>query len=182
MLPRATLQHRVATGSHRNTVIDQEGGIDLEQFRVESVVDRVNTTGAVFLGLTIGCCQCHDHKYDPLSQREYYQFFAFLNNADEPVLELATPEQAQLRDDLKAQLADLQRQFKLLDTVTQEKVDQWEKKLTPEDRAALPEHVKTVLALPENGRNAQQKAVLETTVRRADETRHLLGGLADPLP
>ena len=69
---------RIATGFHRNTLINQEGGIDVEQFRVESIVDRVNTTGTVFLGLTVGCAQCHDHKYDPISQREYYQLFAFL--------------------------------------------------------------------------------------------------------
>ena len=80
---------RIATGFHRNTLINQEGGIDVEQFRVDSIVDRVNTTGTVFLGLTIGCAQCHDHKYDPISQREYYQLYAFFNNADEPDLEIA---------------------------------------------------------------------------------------------
>ena len=84
LLPDATLDQKIATGFHRNTLINQEGGIDLEQFRVESIVDRVNTTGTVFLGLTVGCAQCHDHKYDPISQREYYQLFAFFNNVDEP--------------------------------------------------------------------------------------------------
>ena len=68
--PNATIDQSVATGFHRNTPINQEGGIDLEQFRVEAVVDRVATTGSVFLGLTVGCAQCHDHKYDPISQRE----------------------------------------------------------------------------------------------------------------
>ena len=80
LLPGATLDQKIATGFHRNTQINEEGGIDIEQFRVESVVDRVNTTGSVWLGLTVGCCQCHDHKFDPLSQREYYQLFAFFNN------------------------------------------------------------------------------------------------------
>ena len=89
--PAIRVRPQIATGFHRNTPINQEGGIDVEQFRVESVVDRVNTTGTVFLGLTIGCCQCHDHKYDPISQREYYQLFAFFNNVDEPDLEIATP-------------------------------------------------------------------------------------------
>ena len=84
MLPNATRAQKVATGFHRNTLVNEEGGTDPEQFRVESVVDRVNTTGLVFLGLTVGCAQCHEHKYDPLTQREYYQLFAFLNNADEP--------------------------------------------------------------------------------------------------
>lgn len=93
LLPNATLDQKIATGFHRNTQINEEGGIDKEQFRLESVVDRVNTTGAAFLGLTLGCAQCHDHKFDPISQREYYEMFAFLNNADEPDLALGTPEQ-----------------------------------------------------------------------------------------
>jgi mono/diheme cytochrome c family protein len=88
LLPNATVEQKVATGFHRNTQINEEGGIDKEQFRVESVVDRVNTTGAVWLGLTIGCCQCHNHKFDPLTQRDYYQLFAFFNNQDEPNLTL----------------------------------------------------------------------------------------------
>ena len=77
--PDATLDQRVATGFHRNTQLNEEGGIDLEQFRVEAVADRVNTTSSVFLGLTVGCAQCHDHKYDPIAQREYYKLFAFFN-------------------------------------------------------------------------------------------------------
>src|SRR5947207_4369566 len=83
LLPGATLVQQIATGFHRNTQINQEGGIDPEQFRVESVMDRVNTTATVFLGITLACAQCHDHKFDPISQREYYQFFAFFNNSIE---------------------------------------------------------------------------------------------------
>jgi hypothetical protein len=70
----------VATGFHRNTVINEEGGVDPEQARVEQVMDRANTTGAVWLGLTVGCAQCHSHKYDPISNREYYQMLAFFNS------------------------------------------------------------------------------------------------------
>ncbi|HVK10714.1 MAG TPA: PSD1 and planctomycete cytochrome C domain-containing protein [Gemmataceae bacterium] len=91
LLPGATPDQRVATGFHRNTQINEEGGIDPEQFRVEAVVDRVNTTGSVWLGLTVGCCQCHNHKFDPLAQKEYYQLFAFFNNQDEPTLPLGPP-------------------------------------------------------------------------------------------
>ncbi len=80
LLPGATTEQRVATGFHRNTLTNREGGVDAEQFRVEQVVDRVNTTAKVFLGVTLACAQCHDHKYDPFSQREYYQFFAFFNS------------------------------------------------------------------------------------------------------
>ena len=105
LLPKPTHDQLIATGFHRNTPSNYEGGIDFEQYRVEAVADRVATTGAVFLGLTLGCARCHDHKYDPISQREFYQLFAFLNNVDEvdkeadrnsfnkPFLEFGTPEE-----------------------------------------------------------------------------------------
>lgn len=81
LLPNPTLEQKIATGFNRNTQINQEGGIDPEQFRIESVMDRVNTFGTVFLGLSVGCAQCHDHKFDPLTQREYYQLYAIFNNS-----------------------------------------------------------------------------------------------------
>ena len=91
LLPNATLEQKVATGFNRNTQINQEGGIDPEQFRVEAVMDRVNTVGSAFLGLTIGCAQCHDHKFDPIKQTEYYQLFAFFNNTVEDGHGKSTP-------------------------------------------------------------------------------------------
>jgi mono/diheme cytochrome c family protein len=81
LLPGATVDQKVATGFNRNTQINQEGGIDPEQFRVEAVMDRVATFGTAFLGLTVGCAQCHDHKFDPVTQREYYQLYAIFNNS-----------------------------------------------------------------------------------------------------
>ncbi|MDE0435715.1 MAG: PSD1 and planctomycete cytochrome C domain-containing protein, partial [Bryobacterales bacterium] len=83
LLPHATVEQKVATGFHRNTLKNREGGVKIEQFRFEETVDRVNSVGTVWLGLTLGCAQCHDHKYDPLTQQEYYNFFAFFNNLDE---------------------------------------------------------------------------------------------------
>ncbi len=83
LLPNPTTDQLIATGFHRNTLIAQEGGTDHEQFRVESVIDRVNTTGAVWLGLTVGCAQCHTHKYDPITQREYYNLYAFFNTTED---------------------------------------------------------------------------------------------------
>jgi mono/diheme cytochrome c family protein len=80
LLPDATKAQRAATAFHRNTLINEEGGTDAEQFRVESVNDRVHTTGAAWLGLTLGCAQCHTHKYDPITHRDYYRFFAFFNS------------------------------------------------------------------------------------------------------
>ncbi len=91
LLPSATQEQRIATGFHRNTQINEEGGIDREQFRIESVFDRVATTGTVWLGLTIGCAQCHDHKFDPISQRDYYRLFAFFNSQAEPKLKVSDP-------------------------------------------------------------------------------------------
>ena len=79
LLPNATKLQRLASAFHRNTMINEEGGTDAEQFRNEIVVDRVNTTGAVWLGLTLGCAQCHSHKFDPLTHEEYYRIFAFFN-------------------------------------------------------------------------------------------------------
>jgi hypothetical protein len=93
LLPNATRDQKVATGFHRNTMINQEGGVDPEEFRTEAVIDRVNTTGTVLLGLTLGCARCHTHKYDPITQEEYFRLFAFLNNDDEPTLSLPSPEQ-----------------------------------------------------------------------------------------
>ncbi|MDP1563289.1 MAG: PSD1 and planctomycete cytochrome C domain-containing protein [Pirellulaceae bacterium] len=91
LLPDATESQKIATGFHRNTPQNEEGGIDVEQFRIESVVDRVATTGTVWLGLTIGCAQCHDHKFDPIAQTEFYSLFAFFNQQDEPKLKVAWP-------------------------------------------------------------------------------------------
>ena len=84
MLPNATADQRTATGFHRNTMLNEEGGIDPLEFRFHAMTDRVATTGTVFLGLTLGCAQCHTHKFDPVTHRDYYRLMAFLNNADEP--------------------------------------------------------------------------------------------------
>ena len=107
LLPEPTPEQRVATGFNRNTMINQEGGIDKEEFRLEAVFDRVNTTGSVFLGLTLGCAKCHDHKYDPIFQKEYYQFFAFFNDDDEVDLKLPTPEQEAQAGALRAKIDDI---------------------------------------------------------------------------
>ncbi len=91
MLLHATDSQRIATGFHRNTMLNEEGGIDPLEFRFYAMVDRVATTGTVWMGLTTGCAQCHSHKYDPLSQTDYYRLMALLNNADEPDLVVRDP-------------------------------------------------------------------------------------------
>lgn len=94
LLPDATPSQKLATGFNRNHGITIEGGVIDEEYRTEYVVDRVNTTSAVWLGLTFGCARCHDHKYDPISQKEFYQFFAFFNQVPERGLNGFAPRMA----------------------------------------------------------------------------------------
>jgi hypothetical protein len=112
MLPGATQDQKIASGFHRNTMINTEGGVDAEQSRVETIVDRVNTTATVWLGSTLACAQCHTHKYDPFTQKEYYQFLAFFNNADEPKLELPSAAETARRKQLSDDVATLEAEFK----------------------------------------------------------------------
>jgi hypothetical protein len=114
LLPKPTNSQLVATGFHRNTAFNEEGGADPEQFRVERVIDRTNTTAAVWLGLTMNCCQCHDHKYDPLPQADYYRLYAFFNSCDEPNVTVGgTPELEKQVNELTAKANELKAAGKL---------------------------------------------------------------------
>ena len=106
MLPDATISQRVATGFHRNTMLNEEGGIDPNEYRFYAMVDRVATTGSVWLGLTFGCAQCHTHKYDPITHTDYYRMFALLNNADEPDLTVPDETIEKRRAEIEAQIED----------------------------------------------------------------------------
>lgn len=181
LLPNATSEQKVATGFHRNTPINQEGGIDLEQFRIDSIYDRLNTTGTAFLGLTVGCAQCHDHKFDPLKQREYYQLFAFLNNDDEPTLELGTPAEVALKKKVHAERSKLEKRFKPLDKIDEAAVEAWQGKLTPELRAQLPKEIDHIFGIAVAGRDERQKDLVLAFVRNQDKIRHAIGGLPGPL-
>ena len=141
LLPEATTDQKVATGFHRNTMTNTEGGTDDEEFRTAAVIDRVNTTYTVWQGTTMACAQCHNHKYDPFTQREYYQAFAYFNQTRDggktldPVLELPSPEQARQRTELRAKIQPLQA---ILDTQTpalDTEQAQWEAKLDQHYRA-----------------------------------------------
>jgi cytochrome c553 len=184
LLPRATLEQKEATGFHRNTLTNEECGVDKEQFRVEQTVDRVNTTATVFLGLTLGCAQCHDHKYDPLSQREYYQFFAFFNGLDEKDVVAPLPgewepyrkakaEFDRMKADLEGGLADFkQKQL----PGNQEK---WERGLTPGEIRKLPKDIRTILAVPARKRSAKQKKTLTAFYGPMDMTLGILTAILD---
>jgi mono/diheme cytochrome c family protein len=93
LLPGADLDEQTATGFHRQTLTNTEGGTDQEEFRCKATVDRVSTTASVWLGVTMGCAECHTHKYDPFTQREFYQLFAFFNNASEKNVAAPQPEE-----------------------------------------------------------------------------------------
>ncbi len=111
MLPDATESQRIATGFHRNTMLNEEGGIDPLEYRFHAMVDRVATTGIVWLGLTTGCAQCHTHKYDPILHRDFYSMMALLDNADEPDLFVRVPEIARKREMLKQRIQAAEAQL-----------------------------------------------------------------------
>lgn len=160
LLPQATISQKVATGFHRNTQINQEGGIDKEQFRIDSVFDRVATTGTVWLGLTIGCAQCHDHKFDPIPQQEYYRLFAFFNNQDEP--ELKVPEPGVDAAALTAELKETEGRLKSWLDAHAAELEKWETGLTPAAVKSLTNPVRKTLAVPAGKRTLAQRAMLGT--------------------
>jgi hypothetical protein len=123
MLPNATLSQKIATGFNRNHRINTEGGVIPEEWRTETVIDRVETTSAVYLGLTMGCARCHDHKYDPIPQKDFYGFYAYFNNVPEtgsgveqpvnhpPFLKSPTAEQEHQMAALTTHLTDFDAQI-----------------------------------------------------------------------
>ena len=124
LLPNPTNSQLVATAFHRNTMTNNEGGTDDEEFRNVAIVDRVNTTMAVWMGTTIACCQCHDHKYDPITQREFFGLFAIFNNTQDkdlrdesPLVELWSDEQRKQRRAWRNEIAILEQ---AIDTPTPE--------------------------------------------------------------
>jgi hypothetical protein len=91
LLPHRTVEQWVGTGFLRNTLTNREAGVDREEARFEQIVNRTNTVATTWLGLTVGCAQCHDHKYDPISQKDYYQLFAFFDSVDEDDIDAPLP-------------------------------------------------------------------------------------------
>jgi len=152
LLPNATLSQQVATGFNRNHSIQSEGGVINEEYRVETVVDRVETTAGVFLGLTFGCARCHDHKYDPISQREFYEFYALFNNvpetahvgngdklADKPFVKVPSPTQRKQMNLQRALIAELEKKPAMMQQLKEAK----------ETLAALGEAVPSAMVMGE---------------------------------
>ncbi len=161
LLPQATLEQKIASGFNRNHMINFEGGAIPEEYHTAYIVDRVNTTGMVWLGLTINCAQCHDHKYDPITQKDYYQLFAFFNNVPEqgldgskgnaaPVLPIPSPAQKQLLEHLQAAIRDLEPRvgsFKPTDPEAKPLQDRLKK--LKEELAALEKQIPTTMVMQE---------------------------------
>ena len=202
LLPNPTRQQLVATGFHRNTLLNLEGGVDFEQYRVEAVVDRVDGTGIAFLGLSLGCARCHDHKYDPISQREFYEFFAFFNSVDElsgdfsdregrdrayePVLEFGTDEQYVQRDAIQAQLEAMKDEQDRYEKELLERQPEWEAGLTPEELRELPIGVRSILQVPAEDRPEARRRFVRNAYLGQDtgvlERRKAIGAVTALLP
>ncbi|MCX7403522.1 MAG: PSD1 and planctomycete cytochrome C domain-containing protein [Planctomycetia bacterium] len=180
LLPAASNSQIVATGFNRNHRLNGEGGLIAEEWRVETVIDRVETTGLTWLGLTFNCCRCHDHKYDPITQKEFYQLFAFFNNItesgtlqagdgqnNEPIVLAITPEQ-------EAELAKLDQSHKAAEKNLAEENQalpaqavEWAEKnchLIGEE-SPFPAELKQSLAIDADQRTPAQRGVIETFFR-----------------
>jgi hypothetical protein len=127
-LPNPTQDQLVATGFLRNSMINEEGGIDPEQFRMEAMFDRMDAIGKSVLGLTISCSQCHNHKYDPISQAEYYGMFAFLNNDEEGSITVYTADEQRRRADILRKTAELEAELRHRHPDWLERMAEWETK------------------------------------------------------
>ena len=159
MLPNATPEQKIASGFHRNAMTNEEGGADPEESFYEVLVDRTNTTATVWLGTTLGCAQCHNHKYDPFSQKDYYRFLSFFANSDyesrtfgdgtrffERRLDLATPEQESARKELQAEIDRLDRELKTATPALRQAQEDWESAVRAAERAWTPLVPETVSA------------------------------------
>jgi mono/diheme cytochrome c family protein len=178
LLPHATTEQKIATGFNRNTLFNEEGGVDKDEEHWTQLLDRVNTTATVWLGSTLQCAQCHNHKFDPFTQKEYYQFLAFFNNSDykekkygdtsrkliEPQLDLPTPEQAARRDELQKRIDTLETKLKTQTPELDAEQKQWE------------ESMRSLAASWKPLRNASARSVMRTKLEAQSDGSWLASG------
>src|SRR5262249_59767975 len=112
LLPGAGQDERVATGFLRNSMINEEGGIDPEQFRMEAMFDRMDALGKGVLGLTLACAQCHTHKFDPITQEDYYRLFAYLNDTHEANIAVYSLAEQRKRGEVLRGIRDIEERLK----------------------------------------------------------------------
>jgi hypothetical protein len=150
LLPNATQDQIVATGFIRMSMLNEEGGIDPEQYRMDAMFDRMDAVGKAFLGLSVACCQCHDHKYDPMTQEEYYRLFAFLNNDHEAERVVYTPAEQMKINGIREQIRAVEGEIK-------QKVENWEAALERFERKARQSQPEwTTVAVENAGDNSQR--------------------------
>ena len=186
LLPDATDDDRIATAFHRNTLTNSEGGTIDEEFRVAAVVDRVNTTLSTWMGTTMACAQCHDHKYDPLSQREYFGIYAVFNQSadadrpgEEPVLGFHPPEQESRRKAIQEELAAAEQSLATDTPAISAGRDAWERDF-PRDlgwRPARPSAA-AVEAAPATAATIDEAG----TVRFGETGKQVVASISLPLP
>ncbi|MCA9077827.1 MAG: DUF1553 domain-containing protein [Planctomycetaceae bacterium] len=173
LLPDATMQQKIATGFHRCTTCNVEAGVDPEENRTNQIVDRVNTTGTVWLGTTLECAQCHNHKYDPFTQQDYYQLFAFFNNTplevkltDDkgvsydtagPEMELPwTEEQRREQTRLKEEVEAVRKRVDERRQQLEESFTEWQ----PDENAELPDGIRELITKPVDERTDEDRKQL----------------------
>lgn len=180
MEPNATLPQKIASGFNRNHMINFEGGAIPQEYLTAYIVDRVNTTSTVWLGLTIGCAQCHDHKFDPITQKEYYQLFAFFNNVPEsgldgskgnasPMLRVPTGEQQQALDRLAKSIREVDDRLSVLNKQISAQLPEWEKSVAASsellDALQVPAKIRDILRAASAQRSQTQRTELLTYYR-----------------
>jgi hypothetical protein len=157
LLPNPTQDQVVATGYLRNAIVNEEGGIDPEQFRMEAMFDRMDAIGKGILGLTIQCAQCHNHKFDPLTQEEYYRLFSFLNNDDEASRVVYTPDQQMRVAEIRRRIAEIEEEIRATSPDWRERMERWE-----DEQAAADQTRWVVLQAPfDDISNGGQKYLLQ---------------------
>jgi hypothetical protein len=177
MLPNATLEQKIASGFNRNHMINFEGGAIPEEYHTAYLLDRTNTTGTVWLGLTVACTQCHDHKYDPITQKDYYSLYAFFNNIPEngldgrygnaaPLIQTPTPEQSKRLDQLNAAVKGAEQAIAAATPAVEAAQAEWEREAASAGnepaKKDLNPTVKAILTVAPEKRNDKQRAELRT--------------------
>jgi hypothetical protein len=169
LLPNPNLDDRIATAFHRNTMTNTEGGTDDEEFRVAAIKDRVDTTAQVWMGLTMGCAKCHSHKYDPITQQEYYQFYAFFNQSadndqpdESPVIPAPTAESTARLREFEARVAALRAKLDAASKPLADAQTRWEASLKPADASARKGIPKEILAILDTAAEKRNKAQVKT--------------------
>jgi hypothetical protein len=170
LLPNPNEDQLIATGFHRNTLTNNEGGTNDEEFRNVAVVDRVNTTLAVWMGTTIACAQCHSHKYDPITQQEYFRIFAFFNNTEDadrkdeaPILSMFSAEQERQKKKWQAEIKELEKTLAVVSPELLAGQKKWEEEFPSEEIELLvtPESILAILSSAADERSDAQQAELK---------------------